>query len=166
MAGKSGKKTRSRFPELVVSIFICLLAGVLGAIFTTSAIPTWYAALKKPFFSPPNWLFGPVWTLLYLMMGVSLYLVWISPPKAHKTKTLSLFGIQLFLNFLWSFLFFGMRSPLLAFAGIIALWVFILLTILSFRKISRTASLLLLPYLFWVTFAAILNFSIVLLNGG
>jgi translocator protein len=123
-----------------------------------SAIPTWYAALNKPFFSPPNWIFGPVWTLLYIMMGYSLYLVWV------RRKVPTIFWIQLFLNFIWSIIFFGMKNPTLALVNIIVLWIAIVLTIKAFSKIDKLASRLLWPYLAWVSFATFLNLAIVLLN--
>lgn len=149
--------------KLFLSVIVCLAAGFLGSFFTVSTIPTWYAALNKPFFSPPNWLFGPVWTTLYILMGISLYLVWISKNK-QKQKAINLFLIQLGLNFLWSFIFFGMRSPALALAEIIALWIAIFLTIRAFYPISKLAANLLIPYILWVSFASLLNLMIVILN--
>lgn len=150
-------------PRLILSIGICLGAGILGSIFTISSIPTWYATLNKPVFSPPNFIFGPVWTILYILMGVSLYLVWISKGK-NKKGAMNLFFIQLTLNAFWSTIFFGMKNPTLAFLDILALLTFIFLTILSFYKISKPAAYLLIPYLLWVSFATILNLSIVFLN--
>ena len=151
--------------KLVISIAICLLAGVLGSVFTTPAIPTWYATLIKPSFSPPNWVFFPVWTTLFMMMGISLFLVWQRGLKDQQVKTaLSLFGVQLVLNILWSAAFFGMRSPLAGLIDISILWIFILLTIMNFMKLSRTAGILLIPYILWVSFAAVLNFFIWRLN--
>ena len=144
-------------PKLFLSIGLCLLAGGVGSIFTTSAIPTWYATLDKPFFSPPNFVFAPVWTTLYILMGISLYLVW-------KKKFPTIFGVQLFLNFLWSIIFFGMRNPSLALVDIVALWIAIALTIKSFYKISKLSAYSLTPYLLWVSFATLLNLMIVLLN--
>lgn len=148
------------FPKLILSIALCLGAGIIGSFFTASAIPTWYATLVKPSFSPPNWIFGPVWTTLYILMGTSLYLVWISKKKIVP----NIFWVQLILNTSWSIVFFGMKNPELAFVNIIALWVAISLTIEKFSKISKTASYLLYPYLAWVTFALFLNLSIVKLN--
>jgi tryptophan-rich sensory protein len=151
--------------KLFISIIICQLAGVIGSVFTTPAIPTWYAALVKPSFTPPNWVFAPVWTSLYLLMGVSAFLVWrrgIENPKVNLA--LRFFIIQLVLNSLWSVLFFGLKSPLLGFIEIIILWVFILLTILYFFRVSKIAGILLLPYILWVSFAAVLNFSLWRLN--
>jgi tryptophan-rich sensory protein len=132
-------------------------------VFTTSSIPTWYASLIKPSFNPPNWIFGPVWTTLYLLMGISLYLVWIRGAKKNRTA-LIWFGSQLALNSIWSILFFGLKSPLSAFIEIIFLWITILITIIYFYKTSKPAAYLLIPYILWVSFAAVLNISIVILN--
>ncbi len=144
--------------QLVFSILLCEGAGVLGSFFTVSSIPTWYVALNKPVFSPPNFIFGPVWTLLYFLMGVSLYLVW------QKRGVPSIFWIQLVLNVLWSIIFFGLKNPTLAFVNIVVLWIAIFLTIKSFYKINKLAGNLLVPYLVWVSFASLLNLSIIILN--
>lgn len=151
--------------KLVASIIICQFAGFIGSIFTRASIPTWYASLNRASFNPPNWVFAPVWTLLFLLMGISAYLVWQQGLENKDVRvSLLIFGIQLVLNVLWTFLFFGQRSPLYAFVEIIILWMAIALTIFFFLQISRTAGLLLLPYILWVTFAAVLNFSIMKLN--
>ena len=151
--------------KLVTSIFICLFAGFIGSIFTSLSIPTWYATLTKPSFNPPSWIFAPVWTTLFVLIGISLYMVWNKGLQDKKVKiSLFIFGVQLVLNVLWSFLFFGLHSPFYAFLEIIILWAAIVLTIVNFFKVSRTAGLLLLPYIFWVSFAAILTFSIWRLN--
>lgn len=151
--------------KLAISIIICLAAGFIGSIFTNRQIPTWYAALEKPSFSPPNWLFGPVWTALFILMGISLFLVWRNGLSQPSVKiALIIFIVQLLLNILWSFLFFTLRSPLTSFIEIILLWILILITILVFYPISKTAGILLLPYILWVSFASILNFSIWRLN--
>lgn len=150
---------------LLFSVFICQLAGVVGSFFTVRAIPTWYAALNKPSFNPPNWLFAPVWTILYAMMGISLYLVIkIGYEKKEVRIALMIFGIQLILNALWSILFFGIRSPLFAFVEIIILWLAILMTIIRFYPLSSLAAILLIPYLLWVSFASVLNYFIWSLN--
>ncbi|MBI2040035.1 tryptophan-rich sensory protein [Candidatus Microgenomates bacterium] len=146
------------FPKLILSIGLCLGAGFIGSIFTVSSITTWYVTLNKPSFSPPNWVFGPVWTMLYALMGISLYLVWL------KQRIPTVFWIQLFLNVIWSIIFFGMRNPLLALVDIVALWIAIILTIKAFSKINKLSAYLLYPYLAWVSFASILNFAIVILN--
>ena len=151
--------------KLIVSILICQGAGLVGSVFTSPAIPTWYATLQKPSFEPPNWVFAPVWTLLFLLMGISLYLIWSKGLEDKKAKiAIVIFSSQLVLNILWSFLFFGFKSPLYAFIEIIILWLAILATIISFYRISKTAAYLLLPYILWVSFASVLNFSIMILN--
>lgn len=150
-------------PKLILSIGLCLGAGVLGSFFTVSSIPTWYTTLNKPSFSPPNWVFGPVWTLLYILMGISLYLVWASKSKV-KQNALNLFFVQLGLNALWSIVFFGLHSPFLALLTIVALWAMIFLTIQAFLKINKISGRLLVPYLVWVSFATYLNYSIWVLN--
>jgi tryptophan-rich sensory protein len=149
----------SKLLKLFLAIIICEGAGLIGSIFTFNAVNTWYVTLHKPFFNPPSWIFGPVWTILYLLMGVSLYLVWNT-----KKITLKWFWIQLVLNMLWSVLFFGLKNPTVALLEIMLLWLAILMMVKSFWKYNRTASWLLLPYLLWVTFASVLNLFIVLLN--
>ena len=147
--------------KLFISILIPLLVGGIATFFTTSGVNGWYAMANKPSFNPPNWLFAPVWTALYIMMGISLFLVWKSEgDKAIKQTAFILFAVQLLLNFLWSFIFFYAKQPGWAFVDIIAMWIAILLTIIWFTKISTTASWLLVPYIFWVTFASLLNFYI------
>jgi tryptophan-rich sensory protein len=151
--------------RLTISIVICQLAGLIGSFFTSPAIQSWYAALRKPAFTPPNWLFAPVWTTLFLLMGVSLFLVWRKPVSMPKVRTaLVIFAVQLALNVLWSILFFGLRSPLAGFIEILILWAVILLTIVNFYRLSSTAGMLLIPYILWVSFAAFLNFSLWRLN--
>ncbi|MCX6739709.1 MAG: tryptophan-rich sensory protein [Candidatus Parcubacteria bacterium] len=147
--------------RLVASIAICELAGIIGSFFTMDGVRNWLPTLIKPSFNPPNWIFGPVWTLLFLLMGISLYLVW---EKKAEIKALIIFGLQLLLNILWSVLFFYMHNPLSAFIEIIVLWILIFLTIIEFYKISKRASYLLIPYLLWVSFAAVLNFTLYSLN--
>lgn len=151
--------------KFVFSIIICQLAGLIGSFFTASSIDTWYAALQKPGFNPPDWIFGPVWVALFVLMGISLYLVWEKGIKAKGVKTaLIFFGMQLLLNMLWSIIFFGLQSPLYASIEIIILWLAILFTILKFYKISKPAAYLLVPYILWVSFAVVLNISIVIIN--
>lgn len=150
---------------LVACVIICQLAGVIGSVFTLSSIPTWYASLDKPFFSPPNWVFGPVWISLYTLMGISLYLVWRKGLAEKKAKNAVLiFLAQLALNGLWSIAFFGIRSPLGGLIVITLLWFVIVLTIIRFSRISKSAATLLIPYVLWVSFAAALNLSILVLN--
>ncbi len=142
---------------LILFIAICLGAGGVGSIFTTSAIPTWYATLIKPSFSPPNWIFAPVWTILYILMGISAYLI-------RKSSVLRLFWIHLVVNVLWSYLFFGLRNPLYGLICILLLWGLIVAIIYRFYRIDKLAAWLLYPYLAWVTFAAFLNYNIWILN--
>jgi benzodiazapine receptor len=159
-----GMKVRDIW-KLVVSIVASLAAGAIGSVFTRQAIPTWYATLEKPAFNPPNWVFMPVWTLLYIMMGVAAFLVWRKGLENRQVRiALIIFLVQLVLNALWSVVFFGLQSPLFGVVVIAALWVAILFTVLKFYKISLAASVLMWPYLLWVTFAAVLNSSIWLLN--
>jgi benzodiazapine receptor len=155
----------SNITKLIISIVICQLAGVIGSFFTMDAIPVWYDTLAKPSFNPPSSVFGPVWIFLYLLMGISLFLVWKEDLKNKQVKTaFMIFMIQLVFNAAWSIVFFGMRSPVGGLIVIVILWILILITTLKFLKISKTAGMLLVPYLLWVTFAAILNYSIFTLN--
>jgi len=150
---------------LVAFVMLCELAGVIGSIFTISSIPTWYAVLRKPWFTPPNWLFGPIWLTLYFLMGISLYLVFENKRnKAKEKPALWAFGIQLFLNVLWSVLFFGMHYLLYGFIEIVLLWISIAVTIILFFRVSKVAAYLLLPYILWVTIAASLNYYAFILN--
>lgn len=150
-------------PMLFLYIAIPLLAGFAGSLFTSPAIPNWYDYLNKPFFNPPSWLFAPVWTVLYVLMGYAAYLVSLSKSET-KSYALKFYWLQLIANFFWSFIFFGMKNPMLAFLEIILLWILIYKTKAEFYKISKTAGKLLIPYLIWVSFASLLNLSIVLLN--
>lgn len=151
--------------KLLVSLAACFVAGFTGSIFTRVAIPNWYALLQKPVFTPPDWLFAPVWFLLYVLMGISAFLVWRKGIKEfHVREGLIIFVIQLVLNILWSYAFFGLKSPLWGLVVIVPLWTAILLTMINFYRVSKTASLLLLPYILWVSYATALNFSIYLLN--
>jgi len=152
----------NKWVKVIISILICQMAGFIGSIFTSPSIQTWYVGLQKPAFAPPNWVFAPAWISLFTLMGISLYLVW-NKKKNIKTP-LVLFSVQLVLNMMWSFLFFGLKSPFYALVEIIILWIAILLTIISFYKVSKRAGILLLPYILWVSFATILNYYIWLLN--
>lgn len=154
-----------RIIQFIVAIGVSLAAGWIGAIFTAPAIPTWYAGLTMPAFSPPSWVFGPVWTVLYILMGIALYLVW-SKGLRHKNVQVAtaIFGVQLVLNVLWSFVFFGMQAPFFALIGILFLWTAILMTIVFFDRVSVPAAVLLVPYFLWVSFAAYLNYGIYALN--
>ena len=151
--------------EFIGFIVVAELAGIIGAVFTTPAIPTWYATLARPELSPPNWIFGPVWTTLFALMGIAAFLVWQKGIQRKEVKiALGIFIVQLILNTLWSIIFFGMQSPGAAFGEIIILWLAILATIITFAKISRIAAWLLVPYILWVTFAGYLNYFIWILN--
>jgi tryptophan-rich sensory protein len=150
---------------IILAIVICELAGVIGSLFTMPSVPGWYAALTKPSFNPPGWIFGPVWTTLYALMGLAAGLVYNKGTKRPEVKqALFVFAAQLILNVLWSIMFFGAHQILGAFVIIVALWVLILGTILRFAKISKPAAILLLPYLLWVSFATVLNASLYVLN--
>jgi benzodiazapine receptor len=151
--------------KLIICVLICQVVGILSSFFNIKSIPGWYSKQKKPKFNPPNWIFGPVWTLLYLLMGISIYLVLVSGAIEKQTSlAIIVFLIQLFLNFLWSGIFFGMKKPLLAFFEIILLLVSIIINLIVFYPISELAAYLLIPYLLWVSFAALLNFEIWRLN--
>ena len=151
--------------KLLISIFVCQCAGLIGSLVTMTAIPTWYAALQKPPFTPPNWLFAPAWITLYLLMGISAFIIWRRGLESRRIKVaLLVFLIQLDLNALWSVTFFGLQSPLYGVIVIVGLWITILFTILRFFKISTPAGALLLPYILWVSFATALNVSIWMLN--
>jgi benzodiazapine receptor len=159
------KSTANEVLKLVVSIVICQMAGFIGSLFTRSSVSTWYTTLNKASFNPPDSVFGPVWTTLYLLMGISLYLVWRRVSHWREVKTaLVLFAIQLILNTLWSLLFFGLRFPLAGLVDILLLWAAILFTLFLFYRHSRAAGILLMPYILWVSFAVVLNASIWLLN--
>jgi len=151
--------------KLIFAIVVCELAGIVGSFFTAPAIPTWYAGLVKPEFAPPNWLFAPVWTTLFALMGVALWLVWEKGWDKKRVKiAIMIFAVQLILNTLWSILFFGWQNPLAAFIEIIFLWLAIVATMAAFARISRAAAWLLAPYLVWVSFALYLNYMLWVLN--
>lgn len=150
--------------KLVTAIVLTVVLGAVGGLVTAAEIPVWYAGLNKPAFNPPNWLFGPVWTMLYLLMGISCFLVWKLPVTVQRNKALALFIIQFVLNFCWSFIFFGMHELGWALIEMGILWMAILLTIIHFSKLSKTAAWLLVPYIAWVSFAFILNAAIWKLN--
>lgn len=153
------------FIKLILAVVVCEAAGVVGSVFTAPSIPTWYAGLVKPAIAPPSWVFAPVWTLLFALMGIAAFLVWREGWKWRSVKiALAIFTGQLALNTLWSILFFGLRNPGLAYAEIILLWLAILVTIAVFHRISRAAAWLLVPYILWVTFASYLNFLLWRLN--
>jgi benzodiazapine receptor len=150
--------------KLVTSIVLCQLAGFIGSVFTTPTIPTWYKKLNKPFFTPPNCIFSPVWISLFILMGISLFFVWRRGNHPQFKPALIFFFVQLILNVLWSVAFFGLRSPLLGLIDIVLLWGTVLLKIQHCMKISSVAGLLLLPYMIWVSFSVALNFSLWIRN--
>lgn len=145
---------------LVLFVLTCLGVGFVGGAFTYSSISEWYRFLEKPFLNPPNWVFGPVWTFLYICMGVAAYLIY----QQNKANLLKIFWVHLGVNFIWSWLFFGLRNPGLALIDIIILWLLISYLAFEFYKVNKLASSLLWPYLAWVSFATYLNFNIWLLN--
>lgn len=177
-----------KISKLLISLSVCLFSGAVGSVFTTPAIGNWYYFLDKPSFSPPNWIFAPAWTTLYILMGISLYLVWSKnweinvSQKDEEAKVwnkiskkllvgswreenvIAIFALQLILNILWSVVFFGLKSPGLAFFEILMLWFAILYMIVNFYRVSKTAALLQIPYIVWVSFAAFLNYSVWMLN--
>ena len=151
--------------KLIVSLVVCQAAGFIGLIFTRPAISTWYAELSKPRFTPPDWVFGPVWISLYILIGIAAFLVWRRGFHHQVVRRgLAYFGVQLILNALWPFFFFGLRSPLAGLIEISILGIAVILTVQRFLQSSRTAGLLLIPYFLWVAFATGLNLSIWVLN--
>ena len=149
---------------LVVSVVICLSAAGIGGWMTAASVDSWYAEINKPSWNPPNWIFAPVWTTLYVMMAIAAWWVWKQSKLEHAKAAFGWFFAQLLLNVLWSGLFFGLRQPGWAFAEIIVLWIAIAATIVTFWRHSRFAAGLLVPYLMWVTFASVLNYSIWSMN--
>lgn len=156
--------TKNKIFQLFLFLAITFLAAFIGSYFTTPNIESWYKTLNKPSFAPPNWLFAPAWTILYLLMAISAFLIYQQKENSPTKYALNFYFFQLILNSLWSIIFFGLRSPQFAFFEIIILWIFIFLTLLKFYKIYKTAGLLLLPYLLWASFASVLNLFIWLLN--
>lgn len=157
--------TRNNIMKLVLTVGVSELAGVIGAFFTAPSVKTWYVMLVKPALNPPAWVFGQVWTALYFLMGVALFLVWREGLSRKDVKiALALFVVQLALNVWWPIIFFGKYNPSAAFVEIIFLWCAIFATIIFFRRISRAAGLLLVPYILWVSFAAYLNYAVWMLN--
>jgi len=149
---------------LIGWVVLCFTAAGVGSSFTLPQIDTWYAQLEKPSFNPPNWIFGPVWSTLYLMMAVAVWRVWKNAGWTNAPHSLGVWCFQLLLNTTWSVLFFGLENPELAAVDIVVLWVSILITTAAFWRHDRLAAALMVPYLLWVTFAAVLNFSIATLN--
>ncbi|MFA6074150.1 MAG: TspO/MBR family protein [Candidatus Woesearchaeota archaeon] len=152
--------TIKSWPKLLISIVVAQSAGLIGSFSTISAIPNWYASLNRPVFSPPNWVFGPVWTILYTLIGIALYKIWIK----NKKGSLNLFFFHLFLNAIWSPIFFGLHNLILAFLVIILMDISLIIIIKKFYKIDKIAAYLLIFYLLWISFASVLNFSFWQLN--
>ncbi|MBU4069799.1 MAG: tryptophan-rich sensory protein [Nanoarchaeota archaeon] len=148
---------------LIAFIVVCNLIGALGAVWTSSD-GSWYKNINKPSFNPPSWIFGPVWTLLFTLMGISLYLVWNSPSSKIRLIALILFVVQFAFNVAWSYLFFGLNKPGLAFAEILIMLGFIIATTIYFFRVNKISGYLLIPYILWVSFASFLNYSIWRLN--
>ncbi len=156
----------NKYIKIVITVAICLTVGYLSSLVTQESIETWYPTIKKPSFNPPNWIFAPVWTLLFVLMGIAVGLVWdkYEENKELVKKGMLFFGIQLFFNALWSYLFFGLHNLLLASIEIILLLLLIFETYLIFKKLDKKISFLLIPYMLWVGFATILTITIYILN--
>ena len=148
----------------ILCLAIPLTIGGISGFATVTGIESWYSALNKPFFNPPNWIFAPVWTTLYALMGLGLFLIWQSPKSIERTNAIAIFAIQIALNFVWSFLFFYFENPGFALIEILFLWIAIFMMILYFRKINKVAGNIQIPYLLWVSFATCLNAAIWWLN--
>ncbi len=155
---------RTDLGALVLFVALCLGIGALGGAVTVESVKTWYAELAKPSFNPPNEVFGPVWTLLYVMMGIAVWRVWRAADRDTTRGPLTLFALQLALNLGWSVVFFGLQKIGAAVATIFVLDVAVIVTTLAFRSVDRLAGLLMLPYLAWVGFATVLNIAIWRLN--
>lgn len=155
----------SNWVKLITAVGVSEGAGIIGSVFTASNVNTWYNTLQRPNLSPPNWVFAPVWTTLYALMGIAAFLVWCKGLDRRDVKiALTVFLVQLALNVLWSLLFFGLKSPGIAFVEIIILWFAIVANIIVFARVSKPAAWLLVPYILWVSFATYLNFEIFRLN--
>jgi tryptophan-rich sensory protein len=152
-------------PKMVLAIIACNVFGGLGAFVTTTGPGTWYAGLVKPFFTPPGWVFAPVWITLFTLMGIALWLIWECGTERPDVRiALGLFGVQFVFNVLWSFLFFGLMSPFLALVDIVILWVLIVATIAAFYRVRKGAAYVLIPYICWVSLATALTYTIWVLN--
>jgi len=161
---ESSRTSLREWPALLVSLVTCLGISGIGAWLTTESVRTWFPTLQRPPLAPPNWVFGPVWTVLYILMAVAAWLVWRRRHEVDVRRPLLLFSVQLALNLLWSALFFYLQNPAAALIEIVVLWALIATTLVAFWRVSRWAGLLLIPYLAWVTFATYLNFGFWVLN--
>ena len=156
--------TPQKIGAFLLSLIIPLAVGGISGYFTVSAIPGWYQTIQKPSWNPPNWVFGPVWTTLYALMGIAMYLIWTQPRSEQRQRALHLNAAQLILNFFWSLIFFNLHAIGWALIEIVILWVLIVRTMFAFDRVYKPAAWLLLPYIVWVTFATILNGTIWWLN--
>jgi tryptophan-rich sensory protein len=156
-------KTAKLF-KFLVSLILPIGLGSIAGMVTAKEIPLWYDTLVKPSFNPPSYLFGPVWTVLYILMGISMFLIWNTPKTELRQKALTVFGVQLFFNFWWSILFFSFHTIILSILDILLMWFLIIYMIMLFKKIKPIAAYLQIPYLLWVTFATALNICIWYLN--
>jgi len=152
------------FLKIIICIILCLALGIASGFIGGSPLSDWYQALNKPFFQPPPWIFGPAWTLLYTLMGIAIAMIWNLSYTAARKKAIRLFVIQFVLNFVWSPVFFGLQIPMIALVIILSLWIMIVITIRHFYSLKKLAAYLLVPYLLWVSFATVLNATIVYLN--
>ena len=157
-------KSINIFITLLICLLIPLSIGGISGFATAASITDWYATLNKPSFNPPNYLFAPVWTTLYALMGISLFIIWRSPTGRMRNNALVIFAVQITLNFFWSFLFFKFKLPGVALIEIVLLWTSILMMIIFFKRVSKLAAFLQIPYLLWVSFASVLNAAIWFLN--
>jgi tryptophan-rich sensory protein len=155
---------KTQLLKLFVSVALTLVVGAIAGLFTAKAIPGWYASLNQPSFNPPNWIFGPVWTMLYILMGISFFLIWKQEASKQRSRAIFVFFVQLILNFVWSFLFFNFNRIGLALVEIILLWFSIVFMLFLFYKVKPVAAYINILYLMWVTFAGILNAAYFLLN--
>ncbi len=150
--------------KLLVSLLLSLGVGAIAGIFTSKAIPGWYASLNQPTFNPPNWVFGPVWTTLYIILGISLFMIWILEPGKERNQAILVFSVQLLLNFGWSFFFFYFKMIGVALVDIVVLWLMIVIMLYRFNRLKPMAAYINIPYLLWVTFATVLNAAYFILN--
>lgn len=161
----SGQIIIQSYPKLAAAILLCVIFGSIGSLVTITGPGSWYSTLQKPFFAPPNWVFAPVWITLFVLMGIAFYLVWESGTEHREVKAaIGIFGVQFLLNIIWSFLFFGLKSPLLGFIDILLLWVMIVVSIWAFYRVRKSAAYFLIPYIAWVTIASALNGAIYFMN--
>lgn len=155
---------KSKLFKLLISIILPIGLGSIAGIFTSAAVPEWYTTLNRPSFNPPNWIFGPVWTILYILLGISFFVIWKQPASKKRNQAILVYLLQLILNFAWSFIFFYFNMIGFALIEIILLWISIVIMLVLFYRIKPLASYMNIPYLLWVTFAAILNAGYYILN--